>query len=147
MYYIKINGQIQPQKFNLIKEAKAEIERLCQEKTVNSWNILSEDSAHLEMKNNFFQWHITTGTTIIVLLVLLLIAISSAMLWYRQPVKTATPHFVTPEMVNYRNENGQIMGQLTQGTNVMCLEIIKDRCQTIIDGKTAYIYLKVLKQK
>ncbi len=147
MYYIKINGRIQPKKFNLISEAKAEIERLRQETIVNSWNILSEKSAALERKNNFSNWHMTTSEKIIILLLILLIAISSVFLYYRQPTKATSVHFVVPQMVNYRNKNGKILGQLTKGTEISCHKITKDRCQTVINGKAAYIYLNVLKEK
>lgn len=147
MYYIKINGKIEEQKFNLISEAKAEIERLSQEKNINSWNILSEESAALEMKNNFSKWHITTSEKIIILILLLLIIANSFILYYRQPTRMKPTHFVVPEMVNYRNDNGDIMGQLPQGTDVFCDRIIKNRCQTIIKGQAAYIYLNVLEEK
>ncbi len=147
MYYIKINGEIQAKPHQLISDAKAEIERLRAETNVDSWNILTEESAAYEMK--IYPHHLAISNTekwvIIILFVLIAIGVS-AMLLRRYALPQPT-HYVAPELVNYRDEQGNILGQLSKGTGVECVKIIGSRCQAVISGKEAYIYLNVLQKK
>lgn len=146
MYYIKINGEIQTKPYALISEAKAEIERLKTEQVVDSWNILTEDSAAYEMKIYPQRMAISPVEKWVILAIFALIAFgASAMLWRRHSLPQPT-HYVAPELVNYRNEQGEILGQLPKGTGVECVKIIGSRCQAEIDGQEAYIYLNVLRQ-
>lgn len=145
MYYLKINGQIQPQKFQLVSDAKAEIERLRQEMIINSWNILTEKSAAYEMKSMRAKWQFSAIEKIFFLGLLLLIFFAGVFFVQRGYNKTI--YYVEPELVNYRNEAGNILGQLSQGAVVECVQITENRCQTYIKGQKAYIYLNVLKQK
>mgnify|MGYP006873025312 CR=1 FL=1 len=141
----KINGKIKPQKFNLVKEARAEIERLRSESEVTSWNILTEESAVLETKGFGNKWQMSLTEKLIILFLLLLIIGSAVVLWQRRPQQKLPTHFVAPQMVNYRNENGDILGQLPQGVGVICQKIIGNKCQILINKQQAYIYLNVLK--
>ena len=145
MYYLKINGQMQPQKFQLVSEAKAELERLRQEMTINSWNILTEKSAAYEVKSMHAKWQFSAVEKIFFLGLLLLIFFAGVFFVLRGYNKTI--YYVEPELVNYRNETGNILGQLSKGAAVECVQITENRCQTYIKGQTAYIYLNVLKQK
>lgn len=144
MYYIKINGKIIPQKFNLIREARAEIERLKQEAEVSSWNILTEESAALEKKSLVSKWHISGVEKICISVLLILIAGAALFLWQRQRIARQPTHYVIHEQINYRDKQGNILGQLPKGTKVVCHKIVDQRCQIIHKGKKAYIYLNVL---
>ena len=147
MYYIKINGEIQPKPYPLISEAKAEIERLRAETNVDSWNILTEDSAAYEMK--IYPQHLRISTTekCIIFALFALIAIGASFMLLRRHTLPQATHYVAPELINYRNEQGDILGQLGKGTGVECVKIIGSRCQAFINGQEAYIYLNVLQKK
>lgn len=147
MYYVKINGEIQPKPYPLISEAKAEIERLRAETNVDSWNILTEESAAYEMK--IYPQHLGISTTekCIIFALFALIAFGVGAMFFRRHNLPQPTHYVAPELVNYRNEQGDILGQLSKGTGVECVKIIGSRCQAFINGQEAYIYLNVLQKK
>ena len=148
MYYIKINGEIQPKTFQLISEAKAEIARLRAETEVDSWNILTEESAAYEMKIYPHRLVVSGVEKWVILLLFALITFGvSAMLLRQRNIEAQPTHFVAPDLVNYRSEQGDILGQLVKGTGVECVQIIGSRCQTVINGQEAYIYLNVLQEK
>jgi hypothetical protein len=147
MYYIKINGEIQPKPYQLISEAKAEVERLRAETTVNTWNILTEESAAYEMKIYPQSLAISKTEKWVIIILFALIAFGvSAMLLRRYALPQPT-HYVAPELINYRDEQGNILGQLSKGTGIECVKIIGSRCQAVINDKEAYIYLNVLQKK
>lgn len=147
MYYIKINGKINAKPYKLISDAKAEIERLRAETTVDSWNILTEESAAYEMKIYPHRWAISNTEKWVIIILFVLIAIGVSALLFRRHNLPQPTHYVAPELINYRDEQGDILGQLGKGTGVECVKIVGSRCQAVINGKEAYIYLNVLQQK
>ena len=146
MYYIKINGKIQPQTFELISQARAEIERLRGEVEVLSWNILTSDSAASEMGSLHGKWHFSAVEICIAVILMLLIVSGALALWLRRPATISATYYVGPQLVNYRNAQGTILGQLKQGTSVSCRQIIDNRCQALINGHNVYIHTNVLQK-
>lgn len=147
MYYIKINGKIQTQPFSSVSKAKAEIERLREEMSVESWNILTEESAAYEAGIPSRKFKISVTEILIIGAILSLIALGAIALLYRSHHVIKPTHYVVPEMINYRSENGEILGQLEGGTEIICRQIVDRRCLAEVDGRKVYIYLNVLQTK